>query len=124
MVDFAAAISHVITVGPKPAFMPCNWRCAGAATWTRRRRTCWTRPARSTCVRCCARSLPRCFTGDHNMVEAGTAFVTGNAATRPQDGAGMLWAQRAWIENRWHEAVLMRVGEDGNWASVQTGVDA
>lgn len=58
------------------------------------------------------------------MVETGTASVTGSSATRPQVGAGILWAQRAWIENRWHEAVLMRVGEDGNWASVQTGVDA
>ena len=36
----------------------------------------------------------------------------------------MLWAPRAWIADRWHDAVLLRVGEDGNWTQIQTGVDA
>jgi formimidoylglutamate deiminase len=39
-------------------------------------------------------------------------------------GAGLLWAPRAWIDGGWADAVLLRVGEDGHWAEVRSGVSA
>ena len=34
----------------------------------------------------------------------------------------LLWAPRAWIDGRWHEAVRLLVGTDGHWAEVRAGV--
>ena len=39
-------------------------------------------------------------------------------------GAGLLWAPRAWIDGGWADAVLLRVGDDGHWAEVRSGVSA
>ena len=36
----------------------------------------------------------------------------------------LLWAPRAWVDGRWAEAVLLRIGADGCWAEVQPGVAA
>ena len=36
----------------------------------------------------------------------------------------LLWAPRAWIDGAWCCDVLLRVGADGCWATVQTGVPA
>ncbi|HSQ73669.1 MAG TPA: formimidoylglutamate deiminase, partial [Rubrivivax sp.] len=33
----------------------------------------------------------------------------------------LLWAPRAWIDGRWHDAVLLHAGTDGDWADVCTG---
>ncbi len=33
----------------------------------------------------------------------------------------LIWAPRAWIEGRWADAVLLRVGADGCWAEVSPG---
>ncbi len=35
--------------------------------------------------------------------------------------ATTLWAARAWVDGRWQDDVLLRTGDDGHWASVQTG---
>ena len=48
-------------------------------------------------------------------------------AASPADEATPLratafWAPHAWVGNRWHEAVLLRIGADGNWSQVQTRV--
>ena len=37
---------------------------------------------------------------------------------------GLYWAPRAWIDGRWAEAVLLRVGDDGHWAEVRAGTPA
>lgn len=36
----------------------------------------------------------------------------------------LLWAPRAWVGGRWHDAVLLAVDERGLWADVQPGVPA
>ena len=36
----------------------------------------------------------------------------------------LLWAPRAWIDGRWAERVVLRVGNDGHWAEVTPGVAA
>ncbi|MEP7282762.1 MAG: formimidoylglutamate deiminase, partial [Rubrivivax sp.] len=33
-----------------------------------------------------------------------------------------LWAPRAWVNGRWHDAVLLEAGADGHWRGVHTGV--
>jgi formimidoylglutamate deiminase len=33
--------------------------------------------------------------------------------------AALLWAPRAWVDGRWREQVLLRVGDNGHWAEVQ-----
>ncbi len=33
----------------------------------------------------------------------------------------LIWAPRAWIEGRWADAVLLRVGTDGHWTEVSPG---
>jgi formimidoylglutamate deiminase len=33
----------------------------------------------------------------------------------------LLWAPRAWIDGRWHDAVLLHAGADGHWADVRPG---
>jgi formimidoylglutamate deiminase len=33
----------------------------------------------------------------------------------------LLWAPRAWVDGRWQDAVLLRIGADGHWAEVQAG---
>ena len=38
--------------------------------------------------------------------------------------AQLLWAPRAWIHGAWQDDVLLRVGGDGCWATVQRGVPA
>ncbi len=53
----------------------------------------------------------------------------GAAAASPGSAAGntgaatsattLLWAESAWVEGRWREAVLLEVGADGTWAAVQ-----
>ncbi len=35
---------------------------------------------------------------------------------------GLLWAPRAWLPEGWRERVLLRIGADGCWAEVSTGV--
>lgn len=37
---------------------------------------------------------------------------------------GQLWAPRAWIDGCWQERVLLRIGDDGCWADIATGVAA
>jgi len=39
-------------------------------------------------------------------------------------GGTLLWAPRAWIDGRWRDAVLLRIGADGSWADVQPGTAA
>ena len=34
----------------------------------------------------------------------------------------LLWAPRAWVGKRWCDAVLLRIGSDGRWSDVGTGV--
>jgi formimidoylglutamate deiminase len=34
-----------------------------------------------------------------------------------------LWAPRAWLPDGWRDRVLLHAGTDGNWASVETGVE-
>ncbi|HYB49661.1 MAG TPA: formimidoylglutamate deiminase [Burkholderiaceae bacterium] len=46
----------------------------------------------------------------------------GNEA--PHEPPELLWAPRAWIGGKWQDAVLLRVGADGNWAEIQIGADA
>jgi len=36
----------------------------------------------------------------------------------------LLWAPAAWIDGRWRDSVLLEIGSDGHWASVQEGVAA
>jgi len=36
----------------------------------------------------------------------------------------LLWAPRAWIDGRWAESVLLRVGDDGHWRDLHTGTAA
>jgi formimidoylglutamate deiminase len=36
----------------------------------------------------------------------------------------LLWAPRAWVGKRWCDAVLLRIGSDGCWSDVGTGVPA
>jgi formimidoylglutamate deiminase len=36
----------------------------------------------------------------------------------------LLWAPLAWIDGHWHARVLLRVGGDGSWAQVSSGIDA
>jgi formimidoylglutamate deiminase len=36
--------------------------------------------------------------------------------------APLLWAVRAWVDGRWQSGVLLRVGTDGCWAEIATGV--
>jgi formimidoylglutamate deiminase len=36
----------------------------------------------------------------------------------------LLWAPRAWVDGRWQDAVLLRIGADGHWAEVQAGSSA
>lgn len=36
----------------------------------------------------------------------------------------LYWAPQAWIDSRWAERVLLRVGSDGHWAEVATDVPA
>lgn len=55
------------------------------------------------------------------MLEQMPAGANCAADQGAHDLAALLWAPRAWVADRWHEAVLLRVGPDGNWASVQTG---
>jgi formimidoylglutamate deiminase len=33
-----------------------------------------------------------------------------------------LWAPRAWLQDRWHDAVVLRVGTDGRWSDITPGV--
>ena len=35
-----------------------------------------------------------------------------------------LWAPRAWLPGGWHEQVLLRIGRDGCWSEISTGVEA
>jgi formimidoylglutamate deiminase len=35
-----------------------------------------------------------------------------------------LWAPRAWVGGRWHDAVLLVVGADGHWSSIDIGSSA
>ncbi len=44
-------------------------------------------------------------------------------ATAPP-AAAAFWAPRAWVDGRWQDSVLLRAGQDGNWASVQPGAAA
>lgn len=37
----------------------------------------------------------------------------------PEPRATALWAPRAWTEHGWRERVLLQIGADGSWASVQ-----
>ena len=36
----------------------------------------------------------------------------------------LLWAPRAWVGGAWQDEVLLRVGADGHWAELRTGVAA
>jgi formimidoylglutamate deiminase len=40
---------------------------------------------------------------------------------RGQASGALLWAPRAWVDGRWQDAVLLRIGDDGHWAEVQAG---
>jgi formimidoylglutamate deiminase len=42
-----------------------------------------------------------------------------DAPARPNQA--LLWAPRAWIDGAWHERVLMEIGADRCWASLQPG---
>jgi formimidoylglutamate deiminase len=37
-------------------------------------------------------------------------------------GGLLLWAPRAWLRGAWAEGVLLRVGDDGRWAEVRSGI--
>ncbi len=37
-------------------------------------------------------------------------------------GGTWLWARRAWLRGQWAEGVLLRVGADGRWAGLRSGV--
>ena len=83
-----AATSRATTAARPTACTRCSSRCAGAPTWTRRRRYALdpTRAA-ARCSRCCARWCRRCSTGDR--ADAGCTPAHGTAA--------LLWAPRAWL---------------------------
>ncbi len=36
--------------------------------------------------------------------------------------ATLFWTTRAWVGGRWHDGVVLRVGADGCWAEIATGV--
>ncbi len=36
--------------------------------------------------------------------------------------ADLLWAERAWLDDGWHDHVLLRIGADGRWAEIAPGV--
>jgi len=38
--------------------------------------------------------------------------------------AAPLWAPRAWIAGRWHDAVVLQAGADGHWEHIEAGVAA
>lgn len=57
------------------------------------------------------------------MAEARPAGASASAKEHVQERPRLLWAPRAWIANRWHDAVLLRIGADGIWTQIQTGVD-
>jgi formimidoylglutamate deiminase len=40
----------------------------------------------------------------------------------PGGAATMLWAAHAWIGGQWHKGVVLRIGADGCWSEVATGV--
>ena len=80
----------------------CSWRCAGAATWTRRRRTTTTRRAPRRCSRCCARWCRRRCDSDAAWP------LSQRCSGRRAPGSAA----------RWRDGVLLRVGADGRWAEV------
>ena len=57
------------------------------------------------------------------MAEAQSASAGGPVKEHAQGCAQLLWAPRAWVSDRWHEAVLLRVGADGTWTQIQTSAD-
>jgi len=58
------------------------------------------------------------------MASAGSPSSARRAPQAVQGLERVLWAPRAWVANRWREGVLLQVGDDGNWAAVQTEVRA
>ena len=43
------------------------------------------------------------------------------AGAAPRERAGLLWAPRAWVGNRWCERVVLEAGADGAWLRVEAG---
>ncbi|HET9206325.1 MAG TPA: formimidoylglutamate deiminase, partial [Burkholderiaceae bacterium] len=39
----------------------------------------------------------------------------------PETAAARWWAPQAWLQGRWHEAVLLEAGPDGTWTQVRPG---
>jgi len=50
----------------------------------------------------------------------GAGAADGGAGARER--AGLLWAPRAWVGNRWCERVVLEAGADGTWQRVEAGV--
>jgi hypothetical protein len=81
-----AATSRATTAGRAMACTPCSWRCAGAPTWTKRRRYRW-HAARAAEVTPLLRAwCRRCATGG-----------------RHDEPSPLLWAPRAWLPAGWRE---------------------
>ncbi len=58
------------------------------------------------------------------MVKARSTSDSAAITSQSPGRAQVLWAPRAWIADRWHDAVLLRVDADGYWAQIQTKLDA